>query len=264
MKKTYTLRKGAAIALVATSIMFSPVLTGSAFAHGAAPSTPVHTQSAAGIVIIPQGEQGQEVAELQKKLNDHGYNLKVDGIYGPITQEKVIAFQYAQGWNADGIVDKPTLNALNLSTSKSSEVVQTSNPAQPSTDKTVNTSSNNTNDTVAIAKSLVGTPYVFGGTTPAGFDSSGFINYVFSQQGISLERTHAGMWANNGVHVSKPSVGDVVFFENTYKSGVSHSGIYIGNNQMIHAGTEETGVEVTTPEQWKYYWSKHYIGAKRF
>ncbi|WLV25921.1 NlpC/P60 family protein [Aciduricibacillus chroicocephali] len=263
MKKTYTIRKGAVMALVATSMMFSPVLTGSAFAHGAAPSAPV--QSAAGIVI-PQGAQGQEVADLQKKLKDHGYNLKVDGIYGPITQEKVIAFQYAQGWNADGIVDKPTLNALNRTNAKSSDVVQTSKPVQTSAAKTTNTAaaSDNTNDTVAIAKSLVGTPYVFGGTTPAGFDSSGFINYVFSQQGISLERTHAGMWENNGVHVSKPSVGDVVFFENTYKSGVSHSGIYIGNNQMIHAGTEDTGVEVTTPEQWKYYWSKHYIGAKRF
>ena len=72
------------------------------------------------------------------------------------------------------------------------------------------------------------------------------------------------MWANDGQHVDSPSVGDVVFFENTYKSGVSHSGIYLGNNQMIHAGTPETGVEVTTPSAWEYYWADKYIGAKRF
>src|SRR5699024_910948 len=97
-----------------------------------------------------------------------------------------------------------------------------------------------------------------------GFDSSGFINYVFEQQGVNLSRTHAAMWANDGEQVDNPQPGDVVFFEGTNGSGVSHSGIYIGNNQMIHAGTEDTGVEVTSPESWNYYWADHYIGAKRF
>src|SRR5699024_6497477 len=86
-------------------------------------------------------------------------------------------------------------------------------------------------ETIDTAKSLIGSDYVSGGETPEGFDSSGFINYVFKQQGISLSRTHAGMWANDGVFVENGDLqrGDVVFFANTYKSGVSHSGIYIGN-----------------------------------
>lgn len=115
---------------------------------------------------------------------------------------------------------------------------------------------------MAIAQSLVGSPYQWGGTTPDGFDSSGFINYVFAQVGIQLDRTHAGMWANNGTFVDQPQPGDVVFFANTYKDGVSHSGIYIGNNLMIHAGTEETGVEITSLDN--SYWQQHYIGAKSF
>src|SRR5690625_5993807 len=95
-----------------------------------------------------------------------------------------------------------------------------------------------------MAQSLVGTPYTFGGTTPTAFDSSGFVNYVFAQEGIDLNRTHAEMWQKDGVEVDRPRVGDVVFFENTYKTGDSHSAIYIGNNQMIHADTEQSGVEI--------------------
>src|SRR5699024_10990215 len=116
-------------------------------------------------------------------------------------------------------------------------------------------------DAVTAAYSLLGTPYVFGGDNPdTGLDSSGFVNAAFSDKKLSW--THAGMWANDGTRVSEPSPGDVVFFEGTYKNGVSHSGVYIGNNQMIHAGTEATGVEVTSTEIG--YWSDRYIGAKRF
>src|SRR5699024_7113485 len=111
------------------------------------------------------------------------------------------------------------------------------------------------------AQSLVGTPYVFGGDDPnTGLDSSGFINAVFSDKDTS--RTHAGMWSNDGTKVSDPQPGDVVFFEGTYKDGVSHSGVYIGDGQIVHAGTVATGVEVASTEIG--YWSDRYIGAKRF
>nr|WP_255259929.1 NlpC/P60 family protein [Lentibacillus sp. CBA3610] len=70
-------------------------------------------------------------------------------------------------------------------------------------------------------------------------------------------------WASDGVHVDSPSAGDVVFFEDTYNTGgASHSGIYIGNNQMIHAGTEDTGVEMTNMNI--DYWQNRYLGAKSF
>src|SRR5699024_3928765 len=87
-----------------------------------------------------------------------------------------------------------------------------------------------------------------GGTTPSGFDSSGFVNYVFQQHGVDLNRTHADMWENNGTHEDNPQPGDVVFFEGTYKDGVSHRGIYHRNGQMIHASTEATGDDQTATE----------------
>lgn len=92
----------------------------------------------------------------------------------------------------------------------------------------------------------------------SGFDCSGFIQYIFRQNGVSVPRTAAEQW-NKGTSVSSPSVGDVVFFE-TYKAGPSHNGIYIGDNKFIHAGSSR-GVEVADMNN--SYWKPRYLGAKR-
>lgn len=113
---------------------------------------------------------------------------------------------------------------------------------------------------VATAHSLQGTPYKFGGTTPAGFDCSGFIHYVYSQSGVDIGRDSSLGYFNKSTTVSTPVYGDLVFFENTYKPGISHMGIYIGNNSFIHAGSK--GIEVTRLDN--SYWSKHFVGFKRF
>lgn len=139
--------------------------------------------------------------------------------------------------------------------------------AEPDTnaDTAVNVSAD-ANRIISVAESKIGASYAWGGTGPDAFDSSGFVNYVLAQNGFSPSRTHAAMWENDGEFVSTPEPGDIVFFEHTYDSvdRITHSGIYIGGNQMIHAGTEQTGVEVTPSSDWEYYWSDHYIGAKRF
>ncbi|TLS38458.1 cell wall-binding repeat-containing protein [Pseudalkalibacillus caeni] len=112
---------------------------------------------------------------------------------------------------------------------------------------------------VATAKKYMGTPYVWGGTTPSGFDCSGFIQYVYAKHGIGLPRTTTSMWSS-GSTVSNPKVGDLVFF-NTSGSGVSHAGIYLGNGQMIHASTSK-GVTVSDVDS-PYYWGPRYLGAKK-
>ncbi|MFD2925176.1 LysM peptidoglycan-binding domain-containing protein [Halobacillus naozhouensis] len=134
------------------------------------------------------------------------------------------------------------------------------------TDK-VDTSSNTTNTEVSNsgliqeAKQHIGTPYQWGGESPAGFDCSGFIQYVFEKEGISLPRTVASIYADSRLDsVSNLQVGDLVFFE-TYKPGASHAGIYVGGNQFIHAGSSR-GVEISSLSN--PYWSPRYIGAKRF
>jgi peptidoglycan DL-endopeptidase LytE len=110
------------------------------------------------------------------------------------------------------------------------------------------------------AKSHLGTPYVWGGSSLGGFDCSGFIYYVFNKAGKNINRLSSGGYYNRSFYVNKPSVGDLVFFENTYKKGISHLGIYVGNGKFIHAG--DNGVEITSLNH--SYWKSKFDGFKRF
>lgn len=115
--------------------------------------------------------------------------------------------------------------------------------------------------TVDVANSLVGTPYLYGGNTPEGLDCSGLIYYAFNQGGLKIGRESSeGYFNGNTTQVNNPIAGDLVFFENTYKDGISHMGIYIGNNKFIHAGTD--GVEISDVTY--SYWSTRLVAYKRF
>ncbi|MFI8687549.1 LysM peptidoglycan-binding domain-containing protein [Rossellomorea sp. NPDC077527] len=110
------------------------------------------------------------------------------------------------------------------------------------------------------AKSLLGTPYLWGGKTIDGFDCSGFIYYVYNQSGKSINRYSSEGYYNRSFYVNTPQVGDLVFFENTYKKGISHLGIYAGDNQFIHAS--DFGVTITSLSD--PYWASKFDGFKRF
>ncbi|WP_221567011.1 S-layer homology domain-containing protein [Alkalihalobacillus sp. TS-13] len=114
---------------------------------------------------------------------------------------------------------------------------------------------------ISIAKQYIGTPYKYGGTTPSGFDCSGFMLYVFNKVGISLPRTSLDQ-SKVGTAVSKSNLqpGDIVYFSNTYKAGVSHSGIYVGDGYFVHAAS--SGVKKTSIND-PYYWGPKYTGARR-
>ncbi|WP_188623056.1 C40 family peptidase [Caldalkalibacillus thermarum] len=152
------------------------------------------------------------------------------------------------------------LKALNKLTSDTIYVGQVLKvPSQ--TGQSGSTSSGlNVSSLINEAKKYIGTPYLWGGSSPStGFDCSGFLQYVFRTQGINLPRTVASIWSA-GTSVSSPQPGDIVFFE-TYTSGPSHAGIYLGNNQFIHSGTS-TGVTISNMTT--SYWSQRYLGAKRY
>ncbi|UZW65070.1 C40 family peptidase [Priestia flexa] len=121
-------------------------------------------------------------------------------------------------------------------------------------------SSSSASKVTSYGKRFVGTPYVWGGTSPSGFDCSGFLNYVYrNAAGVSLPRTVAGIYST-GTRVSTPSPGDIVFFE-TYQPGASHAGIYLGGGQFLHASSSK-GVMISSMSN--SYWQPRYLGAKRY
>lgn len=119
----------------------------------------------------------------------------------------------------------------------------------------------NASKVVSIAKSMLGVDYKWAGTTPAGFDCSGFIYYVYKEAGMDIPRTSSDGYFNRSYYVNNPQVGDLVFFEGTYKAGISHMGIYLGDGKFIHTGSG--GVEISDVHG-KYYWGKHFDSYKRF
>lgn len=112
-----------------------------------------------------------------------------------------------------------------------------------------------------IADSLKGIPYLFSGNTPAGFDCSGFVKFVFASAGVDIARKSSNdYFMNDTTIVENPVPGDIIFFKNTYIEGISHMGIYLGDGQFIHAGS--SGVQIT---KLSYdYWATKFVAFKRF
>ena len=116
---------------------------------------------------------------------------------------------------------------------------------------------------VTHARRYIGTQYVWGASNPkVGFDCSGFVYYVFKQEGIPLPRARAVQLSRSGKKIARANLqpGDLVFFSKEHPGLVSHVGIYVGRNRFISA-TNRKGV-------WIYplsnrYWNRHYLGARR-
>ena len=112
-----------------------------------------------------------------------------------------------------------------------------------------------------LAESLLGTPYIWGGTTTKGFDCSGFVQYIYGQNGYNLTRTTYTQWDNDGTFVSKSDLqpGDLVYFGSG--SSPSHVGMYVGNGMMIHSPKTGDVIKYSTIESG--YYDNCYMGAKR-
>lgn len=190
------------------------------------------------------GDYGQDVSLIQTRLSSLGYNVgTIDGDYGSSTENAVRAFQRDKGLEVDGIVGSQTYRILlgrDIPVSR----------GYSGRDRQI----------VQSAAQYIGVPYVFGGTSPDGFDCSGFTRYVFAQYGVYLPRT-ADEQYNVGRYVpySMLQPGDMVFFT-TYTDGVSHSGIYVGNGNFISA-TSSRGVAIARIDSG--YWGARYVGARR-
>lgn len=173
-------------------------------------------------VVTVAKKGAKAVATHQKKVGSQTwYKVKVNG---------------KAGW---------VLSSLLTSASSSAKVVKASNTSSAS-------------GAVSVALSLKGIPYKFGGTTTSGFDCSGFTQYAYNKAGKSLSRTTLSQFAETSA-VSSPQPGDLIFFANTYRAGISHVGIYIGNGQFVHSGGAKAEVKsVNDP-----YWGKKFHSYRR-
>ena len=116
---------------------------------------------------------------------------------------------------------------------------------------------------VRVASRYMGTPYVWGGESKYGFDCSGFIIRVMQDLGYKTLPHSAAEQFTYGIPIAKGNLkpGDLVFFANTYKPGVSHVGIFIGRNRFIHAASTLKGT--ITSDIRDPFFVTHYAGARR-
>lgn len=200
-----------------------------------------------------QGDTSPKIAEMQLKMRELGYIVGApDGFFSWKFAQAVKSYQRSQGLKSDGVVDSLTYWRL-----MGKSFPQPVTP--PNVDK-ARVSVKRVEAIIATAKRYIGVPYRFGGTSPKGFDCSGYIQYVFDQHGKKLPRS-ADVQFTTGKSVvrSQLQVGDLVFFT-TYEPGPSHDGIYLGNGQFIHASSSR-GIMISKLDE--PYWKPRYIGARR-
>jgi uncharacterized protein YraI len=115
----------------------------------------------------------------------------------------------------------------------------------------------------AEALKYLGAPYVWAGTNPEGFDCSGFTYFIINWVlGNNFPRAIENQIASGEyVHPNDLEPGDLVFFHDTYKPGLSHVGIYIGNAQFVNAGSEDDVVAISN--MWDDYWGPRYLESRR-
>lgn len=192
-------------------------------------------QAAPNYALLTTGSTGPNVAKLQTELNYLGYNAgAIDSIFGAKTKAGVVAFQKANSLVADGIVGTNTTKALSSAYAKA--IIRT-------------------------AEKYIGVPYQWGGESPAtGFDCSGFVQYVFAQNGINLPRVSSDQYTiGTSVNFNSLQPGDLIFFSTAQNGVVDHVGIYLGNEQFINASSSK-GVTIY---QIGPYWESVELGARR-
>ena len=194
--------------------------------------------------VYKVGDKGWKIKQAQQYLQKLGFEPgETDGRFTKATRKAIRKFQKKYKLKETGNLDNATYEELKW---QAEAKEYGGNVASTKILKT--------------AAQYRGVPYVFGGTTPRGFDCSGYVQFVFAKHGIRLTRT-ADTQAKEGKFVSRKNLkpGDLVFFT-TYEPGASHVGIYAGNQKFWNA-TSSRGIMLSDLND--SYWGPRYYTARR-
>ncbi|MHB8065044.1 MAG: C40 family peptidase [Ruminiclostridium sp.] len=226
---------------------------------------------------IAIGDSGEDVTNIQKYLEKLGYLDSVTGYFGSDTHDAVLNFQKTNGLSTDGKVGSQTINKLLSASAEkwsgnsggnssngsgsggSSSGGNTSGGSNSGGSGSDNFASPSVDLFISIAKSKLGSRYVYGAKGPSTFDCSGFVNWVLNHAGVRQGYMTSDAWQRNTRYQKISSMrnirrGDVISFN-------GHVGIALGDNQMIDASSSQGKVRITTLSS--SYWTRNYVTAFR-
>lgn len=223
-------------------------------------------KSSTSAKIIAKLKLNDEVTVIEK-VNSVWSKVEIDGKTGYISTEllsdkKQETKKKEEKQNSTTSRDGEETSRENSNTVKEEQKSNSVDDAQ--VDNTTSSRKTTGADIVAYAKQYLGYKYVSGGTSPKGFDCSGFTYYVYKHFGYTLSRSSKAQ-VNNGVEVKKSDLqpGDLLIYKNNSLTAIGHVGIYIGDNKMIHASEPGVGVIITDINSKAYKYDKRYVTARR-
>lgn len=213
-----------------------------------APESSIRTKT------LSKNDTGSDVTRLQNRLTYKGYmNASIDGDYGSITENAVKIYQKVAGLTETGTADvntlkslfsssAPTNNSGNVAGSGSNTSSGNGNySTDPDDDTNSGTGSEKAETVIEWGLKQLGKKYVYGDEGPNTFDCSGFTQFCYAKVGVKLRRSAQAVGYNDGTKISNISDlkrGDIVCFNTIDDNDLSdHVGIYLGNNQFVHASS---------------------------
>lgn len=209
----------------------------------------------AEIYVLSEGDEGEDVHEIQRQLMDLAYMDKATGYYGDQTIQAVKDFQKRNSLKATGKVDKETRELLYMPDAVEGEnyAVKTRRRAKILT-------------FVEVAKNQIGKRYSLGSTGPNAFDCSGLVYYCLREAGSNRRRlsadgySHVDEWEKiTSMHDLE--IGDLLFYHIDSRTRIGHVGIYVGGGKMIDASF--SGGKVVKRSIWEKYWTTRFAFARR-
>ena len=199
-------------------------------------------------LTIKKSSSSSKTSTTSKSSTSSTYKVKAGDTLSKIGKKYGVSYKTIMSWN--NLKSTKIKVGQKLKVKASTKKVSISTPASSANTKL--------QKAVSIATAVQGVPYVFGGSSKSGFDCSGLIYYAYKSAGISVSRTSAAGYYSISSATSSPKIGDLVFFKNTYKPGISHIGLYMGSGKFISA----SGTKVQVSSVNESYWKSHFAGYR--